>query len=113
MSSNSETAANLGSQGGHCTIDSMTVHVQGDTYIRGFYVGQSKVEVAGIRFLAACVYAVKFVAEGQAKRREDVICEFVRKEQTFGNKHNAFLTDRVKIDEGCALLVFVFSLLYN
>jgi len=65
---------------------------------KGFYVRQRKFEVADMRLLAECVYAAKFIAEGQAKRLVDVICEFVSEEQASKIKHNAFLTDRVKTD---------------
>ena len=36
---------------------------------KGFYVRQRKFEVSDMRLLAECVYAAKFIAEGQAKRR--------------------------------------------
>lgn len=65
---------------------------------KGFYVRQRKFEVADIRLLAECVYAAKFIAEGQAKRLVDVICEFVSEDQASKIRHNAFLTDRVKTD---------------
>ena len=65
---------------------------------KGFYVRQRKFEVADMRLLAECVYAAKFIAEGQAKRLVDVICEFVSEEQARKIRHNAFLTDRVKTD---------------
>lgn len=51
-----------------------------------------------MRLLAECVYAAKFIAEGQAKRLVDVICDFVSEKQADRIKHNAFLTDRVKTD---------------
>ena len=66
---------------------------------KGFYVRQRKFEVADMRLLAECVYAAKFIAEGQAKRLVDVICDFVSEEQASKIKHNAFLTDRVKTDK--------------
>ena len=65
---------------------------------KGFYVRQRKFEVADMRLLAECVYAAKFIAEGQAKRLVDVICEFVSEDQASKIRHNAFLTDRVKTD---------------
>ena len=65
---------------------------------KGFYVRQRKFEVADIRLLAECVYAAKFIAEGQAKRLVDVVCEFVSDEQAQRIRHNAFLADRVKTD---------------
>ena len=49
-----------------------------------------------MRLLAECVYATKFIAEGQAKRLVDVVCDFVSEEQAQRIRHNAFLTDRVK-----------------
>ena len=61
---------------------------------KGFYVRQRKFEVADMRLLAECVYSAKFIAEGQAKRLVDVICDFVSEEQASKIKHNAFLTDR-------------------
>lgn len=63
---------------------------------KGFYVRQRKFEVADIRLLAECVYAAKFIAEGQAKRLVDVVCDFVSEDQANRIRHNAFLTDRVK-----------------
>ena len=65
---------------------------------KGFYVRQRKFEVADMRLLAECVYAAKFIAEGQAKRLVDVVCDFVSEEQAQMIRHNAFLTDRVKTD---------------
>ena len=65
---------------------------------KGFYVRQRKFEVSDMRLLAECVYAAKFIAEGQAKRLVDVICDFVSEKQADRIKHNAFLTDRVKTD---------------
>ena len=55
---------------------------------KGFYVRQRKFEVADMRLLAECVYSSKFIAEGQAKRLVDVICEFVSEEQARKIKHN-------------------------
>ena len=65
---------------------------------KGFYVRQRRFEVADMRLLAECVYSAKFIAEGQAKRLVDVICDFVSDEQAKKIRHNAFLTDRVKTD---------------
>jgi len=70
---------------------------------KGFYVRQRKFEVADMRLLAECVYAAKFIAEGQARRLVDVICEFVSYKQAAKIKHNAFLTDRVKTDNRSVL----------
>lgn len=50
---------------------------------KGFYVRQRQFEVADMRLLAECVYATKFIAEGQAKRLVDVICAFVSEDQDF------------------------------
>ena len=49
-----------------------------------------------IRLLAECIYSSKFIAEGQAKRLVDVVCDFVSDYQAEKIRHNAFLTDRVK-----------------
>ena len=69
-----------------------------DKHKKGFYVRQRKFELNDIRLLAECVYSAKFIAEGQAKRLVDVVCEFVSEEQAKKIRHNAFLTDRVKTD---------------
>ena len=63
---------------------------------KGFYVRQRKFEVEDLRLLAECVYAAKFIAEGQAKRLVNVVCDFVSEDQADRIRHNAFLTDRVK-----------------
>ena len=65
---------------------------------KGFYVRQRHFDLEDIRILAECVYSAKFIAEGQAKRLVDVVCDFVSEEQATRIKHNAFLTDRVKTD---------------
>ena len=65
---------------------------------KGFYVRQRKFDVNDMRLLAECVYSAKFIAEGQAKRLVDVVCDFVSEEQAGRIRHNAFLTDRVKTD---------------
>lgn len=63
---------------------------------KGFYVRQRHYDFYDIRLLAECVYSAKFLAEGQAKRLADVVCEFVSEAQAQQIKHDAFLTDRVK-----------------
>jgi len=63
---------------------------------KGFYVRQRHFDLDDIRLLAECVYSAKFIAEGQAKRLVDVVCDFVSEDQAEKIKHNAFLTDRVK-----------------
>ena len=70
---------------------------------KGFYVRQRKFEVDDMRLLAECVYSAKFIAEKQAKRLVDVICDFVSEEQAKKIKHNAFLVDRVKTDNAGVL----------
>ena len=65
---------------------------------KGFYVRQRKYDMNDIRLLAECVYSAKFIAEGQARRLVDVVCEFVSEPQAQRIRHNAFLTDRVKTD---------------
>ena len=63
---------------------------------KGFYVRQRHFDVNDIRLLAECVYSAKFLAEGQAKRLADVVCDFVSEKQAKEIKHDALLTDRVK-----------------
>lgn len=63
---------------------------------KGFYVRQRHYDFYDIRLLAECVYSAKFLAEGQAKRLADVVCEFVSDAQAQQIRHDAFLTDRVK-----------------
>lgn len=63
---------------------------------KGFYVRQRHYDFYDIRLLAECVYSAKFLAEGQAKRLADVVCEFVSEAQAQQIRHDAFLTDRVK-----------------
>ena len=63
---------------------------------KGFYVRQRHFDLNDIRLLAECVYSAKFIAEGQAKRLVDVVCDFVSEKQAEKIRHNAFLTDRVK-----------------
>lgn len=63
---------------------------------KGFYVRQRHFDLNDIRLLAECVYSAKFIAEGQAKRLVDVVCDFVSEAQAEKIRHNAFLTDRVK-----------------
>lgn len=63
---------------------------------KGFYVRQRRYDVNDIRLLAECVYSAKFLAEGQAKRLADVVCDFVSEEQAKTIRHDALLTDRVK-----------------
>lgn len=67
-----------------------------DKHQKGFYIKQRHFDLDDIRLLAECVYSAKFVAEGQAKRLVDVVCEFVSEHQAERIKHNVFLTDRVK-----------------
>ena len=63
---------------------------------KGFYVRQRHFDLNDIRLLTECVYSAKFIAEGQAKRLVDVVCDFVSEAQAEKIRHNAFLTDRVK-----------------
>ena len=67
-----------------------------DPHRKGFYVRQRHYDCNDIRLLAECVYAAKFVSEGQAKRLVDVVCDFVSERQAERIKHNAFLVDRIK-----------------
>ena len=70
---------------------------------KGFYVRQRHFDLNDIRLLAECVYSAKFVAEGQAKRLVDVVCDFVSEYQAEKIRHNAFLTDRVKTNNKSVL----------
>lgn len=67
-----------------------------DPHRKGFYVRQRHFDHNDIRLLAECVYAAKFVTEGQAKRLVDVVCDFVSERKAEKIKHNAFLVDRIK-----------------
>ena len=70
---------------------------------KGFYVHQRHFDLNDIRLLAECVYSAKFIAEGQAKRLVDVVCDFVSEHQAEKIRHNAFLTDRVKTNNKSVL----------
>lgn len=70
---------------------------------KGFYVQQRNFDLNDIRLLAECVYSAKFIAEGQAKRLVDVVCNFVSEDQAEKIRHNAFLTDRVKTNNKSVL----------
>lgn len=72
---------------------------------KGFYVQDSvrDYDVDDIRLLAECVYSAKFIAEGQAKRLVNVVCDFVNEQQADKIRHNAFLTDRVKTNNKSVL----------
>lgn len=70
---------------------------------KGFYVRQRHYDQNDIRLLAECVYAAKFVTEGQAKRLVDVVCGFVSERQAERIKHNAFLVDRIKTENKSVL----------
>lgn len=63
---------------------------------KGFYVRHRHFDLNDIRLLAECVYSAKFIAQGQADRLADVVCEFVSEQQAKKILHEAFLTDRVK-----------------
>ena len=69
-----------------------------DKHRKGFYVRQRRYDLNDIRLLAECVYSAKFIAEGQARRLVDAVCEFVSEPQAKRIRHNALLTDRVKTD---------------
>ncbi len=70
---------------------------------KGFYVRQRHYDLNDIRLLAECVYSSKFIAEGQAKRLVNVVCDFVSEYQAEKIRHNAFLTDRVKTNNRSVL----------
>ena len=63
---------------------------------KGFYLRQRHFDLNDVRLLAECVYAAKFVNEGQAKRLVNVVCDLVSEHQAERIRHNTFLTDRVK-----------------
>lgn len=67
-----------------------------DKHKKGFYLRQRHYDINDIRLLAECIYSAKFLAEGQAKRLANVVCEFVSEHQAMTIKHDALLTDRVK-----------------
>lgn len=90
-----------------CTVDEAAEMLEDDPYDelklvvydktkKGFYVRQRHYDLNDIRLLAECVYAAKFVSEGQAKRLVDVLSEFVSIHQADRIKHSVYLTDRVK-----------------
>ena len=74
-----------------------------DPHRKGFYVRQRHYDQNDIRMLAECVYAARFVTEGQAKRLVDVVCGFVSERQAERIKHNAFLVDRIKTENKSVL----------
>lgn len=74
-----------------------------DPHRKGFFVRQRHYDQNDIRLLAECVYAAKFVTEGQAKRLVDVVCGFVSERQADRIKHNAFLVDRIKTENKSVL----------
>lgn len=74
-----------------------------DQHKKGFYVRQRHFDLNDIRLLAECVYSAKFIAEGQANRLVDVVCDFVSENQAKKIKHDAFLTDRVKTNNKSVL----------
>lgn len=63
---------------------------------KGFYVRQRHCDPNDVRLLAECVYAAKFVTEGQAKRLVNAVCDLASVHQAERIQHNAFLVDRVK-----------------
>lgn len=75
-----------------------------DKHSKGFYLRQRHYDLNDIRLLAECVYSAKFLAEGQAKRLADVVCEFVSEYQADTIKHDALLTDRVKTNNRSVIL---------
>lgn len=88
-----------------CTIDEADEMLAEDDTLKtvvydhrqkGFFVRQRHFDLYDIRLLAECVYAAKFVTEGQAQRLVNVVCDFVSDAQAERIKHNAFLIDRVK-----------------
>lgn len=97
-----------------CTVDEAAEMLEDDEdgelrlvcynpYEKGFYVRQRRFDLNDIRLLAECVYSSKFIAEGQANRLVNVVCEFVSEHQAEKIRHNAFLTDRVKTNNRSVL----------
>lgn len=63
---------------------------------KGFYINQRHFELDDIRLMSECIYAAKFITQGQAKRLTNAVCEFVSEHQAEQICHDVFLTDRVK-----------------
>ena len=67
-----------------------------DTHKKGFYVQMRHHDLNDIRLLAECVYAAKFIPQGQADRLIDAVCEFVSEPQAEKIRRDNFVIGRVK-----------------
>ena len=74
-----------------------------DKHKKAYYVQHRKFDLMDIKLLAECVYSAKFVAEGQAKRLVDVVCDFVSEAEAEKIRHDAFLIDRIKTNNKSVL----------
>ena len=74
-----------------------------DKHKKGFYIKNRHFDLMDIKLLAECVYSAKFVAERDAKRLVNVVCDFVSKAEANKIKHDAFLTDRIKTNNKSVL----------
>lgn len=74
-----------------------------DNRHKGFYAKNRHYELDDIRLLIECVYASKFISEGQSKRLVDVLSDFVSVDQADSIRHNALLTDRNKTNNRSVL----------
>lgn len=63
---------------------------------KGFYVQQRRYDLNDIRLLAECVYAAKFIPQGQADRLIDTVCGFVSEPQAQRIRRDNFVVGRVK-----------------
>ena len=63
---------------------------------RGFYVRGRRFDLTDIQLLAECIYANRFISQGQSQRLLDVICSFGSRFQADRIRHSILLTDRVK-----------------
>lgn len=74
-----------------------------DKHKKGFYIKNRHFDLLDIKLLAECVYSAKFVAERDAKRLVNVVCDFVSRAEAEKIKHDAFLTDRIKTNNKSVL----------
>ena len=74
-----------------------------DKHKKGFYIKNRHFDLMDIKLLAECVYSAKFVAERDAKRLVNVVCDFVSEAEAKKIKHDAFLTDRIKTNNKSVL----------
>ena len=67
---------------------------------KGFYVKRRQNFENDVRLLAECVYATKFLSKDYSDLLIDTVCSLVSDYQAERIKHNVFLADRVKTDNG-------------